>query len=54
MQAEISQAVEDAQEMFMLRCELFAAVAAETKAKYDAFISAGFTAEQALELCKEK
>ena len=50
----LAQAIKDSQETFLLRMELFAAVAAEMKAKYDALVTAGFTAEQALELCKSK
>lgn len=50
----LAQAIKDSQETFLLRTELFAAVAAEMKAKYDALVTAGFTAEQALELCKSK
>ena len=33
----------DSQETFLLRMELFAAVAAEMKAKYNALVNAGFT-----------
>lgn len=50
----LAQAIKDSQDTFLLRMELFAAVAAEMKAKYDALVSAGFTGEQALELCKSK
>lgn len=48
----LAQAIKDSQETFLLRLEVFAAVAAEMKATYDALVSAGFTVEQALELCK--
>ena len=50
----ISQALKDNQDTFLLRMELISAMAAELKAKYDAMVSAGFTAEQAIELCKAK
>ncbi len=50
----LAQAIKDSQETFQLRLELFSVVAAEMKAKYDALVSAGFTAEQALELCKSR
>lgn len=48
----LAQAIKDTQDTFLIRMELFAIIAAETKAKYDALINAGFTSEQALELCK--
>ena len=48
----LAQAIKDAQDTFLLRMELFAAVAAEMKAKHDALVNAGFTAEQAMDLCK--
>lgn len=50
----IAQALKDNQDTFLLRMELISAMAAELKAKYDAMISAGFSAEQAIELCKSK
>jgi hypothetical protein len=50
----LSQAIQDAKETFMIRAEMMAVIAAEMKQKYDALITAGFTAEQALELCKSK
>jgi hypothetical protein len=50
----LAQAIQDAKETFMLRAELMAVIATEMKQKYDALITAGFTAEQALELCKSK
>lgn len=50
----IAQAIKDSQDTFQLRMELFAAVAAELKAKYDALLSAGFTADQALAICVSK
>lgn len=51
---EMVQAIKDSQESYLLRIELFAVVATEIKAKYDALVSAGFTSEQALELCKSR
>ena len=48
----LAQALKDSQDTFLIRMELVAALAAEMKAKYDALVTAGFTAEQALELCK--
>jgi hypothetical protein len=53
-QIALSQAIKDSQDTFLLRLELFAAVAAEIKAKYDALVSAGFTPDQAMDLCKSK
>ena len=50
----LAQAIKDSNDTFLLRMELFAAIAAEMKAKHDALVNAGFTAEQALELCKSR
>lgn len=50
----LSQAITDSQADFLLRLELFAVVATEIKAKYDALVNAGFTQDQALELCKAR
>ncbi len=50
----LAQALKDSQDTFLIRMELVAALAAEMKAKYDALVTAGFTAEQALELCKSR
>lgn len=51
---EIVQAIKNSRDTFMLRTELFAVMAADLKAKYDSLVGAGFTAEQALELCKSQ
>jgi hypothetical protein len=50
----LAQVIKESQDTFQLRLELFSVVAAEMKAKYDALVSAGFTADQALELCKSR
>ena len=50
--AKLVHAIKDARDSFLLRTELFAVIAAETKAKYDAYLAHGFTPEQALFLCK--
>lgn len=50
--AAIVQAIKDARESFLLRTELFEIMAQESKAKYDAFLAVGFSAEQALVLCR--
>lgn len=50
----LAQVIKDSQDSFLLRMELIAAVAQELKAKYDALVTAGFTAEQAIDLCKSK
>lgn len=50
----VVQAIKDSQDNFAIRMELFHVVAAEIKAKYDALVGAGFTAEQALDICKAR
>lgn len=47
----ISEAVHNARENFLLMSELWKVVANETKAKYDAYLDAGFTKDQAISLC---
>lgn len=51
---ELVQILKEAKETFLMRTELFAVVALELKAKYEALVSAGFTQDQALELIKHK
>lgn len=52
--AELAELIKKAREDFMMRTELFAVIAAETKAKFDAYVAVGFTGEQALRLCMDK
>jgi len=47
----LSEAINAAKETFMLRTELFAMAAAETKAEFDAFVAAGFSTDQAMQFC---
>lgn len=47
---ELAELIRQARDEFMMRTELFAVVAAESKAKYDAFVAVGFSPEQALRL----
>lgn len=49
--AELSDAIKELRDGFDLRVELWQQLAHETKAKFDAYIAAGFTPEQALKLC---
>lgn len=52
---KVSALLQEANKHFLLMTEVFAAVAKETKAKYDAYIEAGFSSEQAMELlCAER
>lgn len=48
----LTHAIKDARDSFLIRVEMFEVVAMETKAKYDAYLSAGFSSEHALFLCK--
>lgn len=52
--AEMAELIKEAHDDFMMRTELFAVIAAETKAKYDAYIAVGFSPEQALRLCMDR
>ena len=47
----LSTAIANARENFLLMSELWKVSANETKAKYDAYLEAGFTKDQALSLC---
>lgn len=47
----LAEIIRTAREDFMMRTELFAVVAAETRAKYEAYVAVGFTADEALALC---
>ena len=47
---KMSALLQEASKNFLLMTEVFAAVAKETKAKYDSYVEAGFTSEQAMEL----
>lgn len=49
---ELAQMIKDAREALPLRIELFSVMAVEQKAKYDAYVSAGFSSDQAIQLCK--
>lgn len=52
---KMSALLHEANKNFLLMTEVFAAVAKETKAKYDAYIEAGFSSKQAMELlCAER
>lgn len=51
---ELAQLLQDAEKNWPTMLELYAQVAKETKAKYDALIEAGFTVAQAMELLKAK
>ena len=50
MKLDMMQAIKDAQDQFLMRTELFKVVASEDKAKFDAYVSAGFSQDQALAL----
>ena len=50
----MAELIKEAHDDFMMRTELFAVIAAETKAKYDAYIAVGFSPEQALRLCMDR
>ena len=47
---KMSAFLQEASKNFLLMTEVFAAVAKESKAKYDSYVEAGFTPEQAMEL----
>lgn len=49
---ELTRCIKEARDSFLIRVEMFEVMAMESKAKYDAYLSAGFSAEQALHLCK--
>lgn len=49
---ELTRMIKEARDSFLMRLELFDVMAMDTKAKYDAYLSAGFSAEHALFLCK--
>lgn len=49
---ELTRMIKEARESFLIRVELFDVIAMETKAKYDAYLAAGFSDAHALFLCK--
>jgi len=51
---ELAQLLQDAEKNWPTMLELYAQIAKETKAKFDALVDSGFTPVQALELIKAK
>lgn len=49
---KVVEGIKCLQETFLIRSELYAVIAQDTKSKYDAYVAAGFTSEQAIELCR--
>lgn len=52
--ADLAGVVKTLQDQFLLRTELFNAVAVDLKVQYDALIAAGFTDEQAMQIIIRK
>jgi len=53
-QIEARKNMQDFEESFELRCDIYKTMAREFKVLFDAYVSEGFTPEQALEIIKAR